>query len=516
MDLLLPLLAVAFAATLVYLGLARLLKAQAGPSGALDTLREERDRLHAELVRERDTARTQAAELARLQERLAALEPLASAREAAEARARQADDALRATQTALAAREGELRQGQARLRELEERSAALEAETRALRTERSRLETEAVQARAHLEHSRQANAEMKIFLEQAQQRLSAAFAELAGKTFAETINDASARSRTDLEALLRPFAERIGEFRQRVDTLYAEEARERAALVGAVQELKTLNQDMAARAHELTRALRGNAKVRGDWGELMLESVLRGSGLEEGVHYDRQKSTSDEDGRRLQPDIVVRLPDERRIVIDSKVNLVAWQDAMNADTPEAQQDALRRHAVALRQHVRDLAERNYPSALGDSALEVTILFVPIEGALSAALGVDDGLQTFAFERRVAFASPNTLMAVLRVIDRLWTRDRIQKQALQISQAGSLLLDALTAFLGDFDKVDERLRQAREAFDHARRRLNDSSQAVLPRARRLVELGARGKRALPETLAPEAETQALLSTLDDQA
>ncbi|HZH42610.1 MAG TPA: DNA recombination protein RmuC [Lysobacter sp.] len=508
MELAAMLLAIVLSALAIYVALARLLKARAGAPEALAALREERDRLHGELQVEREAARAHAAEVARLQERLGALERVQAALGDAEARAQAGDAALREAHTRLAEREAELRQLRLHADEAARKLAALDAELPALR---ARYE----QARAHLEHSERANAEMKAFLEQAQQRLSATFAELAGRTFADTVQDASARSRADIETLLKPFAERIGEFRTRVDQLYAEEARERAALVGAVNELKSLNQDMAQRAHELTRALKGNAKVRGDWGELMLESVLRGSGLEEGVHYDRQKSATDDDGRRLQPDIVVRLPGERRIVIDSKVNLIAWQDAMNADTPEAHQDALRRHAVALRQHVKDLAERNYPRALGDGALDVTLLFVPIEGALSAALGADDALQAFAFERRVVFASPNTLMLMLRVVDRLWMRDKIQREAVEISQHGGRLLDALCGFLEEFDQVGARLEQADRAFRNARTRLSESPQAVIPRARRLAELGARGKRALPEELAPESPAQALLlSALDD--
>lgn len=426
--------------------------------------RAEQGRLQSEVRAEREARSAQLSELARAQERLEA-------------------------------REAENRLLQDRLREADAQHEALGDQLRQLQEAKARAEAELAQSRAHLEHGARANREMKQFLEQAQEKLSGAFAELAGKTFSETVSESAARSRSDLEMLLKPFAERIGEFRKRVDVLYAEEARERAALAGAVVELKTLNQDMATRAHELTRALRGNAKVRGDWGELMLESVLRGSGLQEGEHFERQATTSDDEGRVLRPDIIVRLPDERRIVVDSKVNLVAWQEAMNTDLPEEQEDAMRRHAVALRQHVKDLAERDYPRALGDSVLEVTILFVPIEGALSAALGSDDGLQSFAFERRIVLASPNTLMAILRVVDRVWMRDRIQKQALEISKSGGLLLDAVNGFLSDFDDVDKRMKQARDAYDSARRRLQESPQSVVARARRLEEMGARGKRSL---------------------
>ena len=223
-----------------------------------------------------------------------------------------------------------------------------------------------------------------------------------------------------------------------------------------------------------------------------------------GTHYDRQASSEDDEGRRLRPDVVVRLPGDRRIVVDSKVNLIDWQQAMNAETPEEHEDALRRHAVALRQHMRDLAEKNYPKAVGDSALEVTVAFVPIEGALSAALGADGQLQSEAFAKGIVFASPNTLMAVLRVIERLWTRDKVQRQALEISDAGGRVLDALQTFLHDFDQVGRKLTDANTAFVAARNRLSESTHAVIPRARRLAELGAKGKKALTAELTPDEQ------------
>lgn len=403
-----------------------------------------------------------------------------------------------------------------RLVELEAQLVESTGACAALRAEVATLQGEQAQALAHLEHAKAAQSEMQKFVAEAQTRLSAVFVEQAGKVFEErgqqfekNVRHATEQGRTNIETLLKPFADELGKFRERVDTLYGEEAKERASLTGAVNELKTLNQDMATQAAALTQALRGNARIRGDWGELMLESVLRSSGLEEGVHYDRQQSSVDEDGRRLRPDVVVRLPDERRVVVDSKVNLVAWQDAMNAiDVPEVHSESLRRHADGLRRHVKDLADRNYPKVLGDGALEVTIAFVPIEGALSAALGSDPSLQNYAFERGVVFASPNTLMAMLRVIDRLWVRDTMQRRAREIGEAGGKVLDALGAFLGDFDRVGAKLKDAEASFSDARRRLSESSQAVIPRARRLVELGAKGKRGLSDEL--KADPAALLA------
>src|SRR5690606_36602651 len=299
-----------------------------GGGRELEAVAAERARLEQELEAAREAAQARSVEVGTLNGRLESLHKLLAERE----------EALES-----------LRQSERRLRE------AAEADRLA-----------ATQARANLEHAERANRQMQAFLEEAQARLSAAFTELAGKVFKEkgeqfekNVREATGQSRSDIEQLLRPFADRIKDFRERDDTLYDNEARERASLLGAVNELKGLNQDMAEQALPLTRALKGNAKIRGDWGELMLESVLRGSGLEEGVHYERQKSTRDEDGARLQPDIVVNLPDERCVVVDSKVNLIAWQEAMNAETPEAQDEAMRRHAAGLRQHMRDLGEKNY-------------------------------------------------------------------------------------------------------------------------------------------------------------
>jgi len=449
-----------------------------GGGRELEAVAAERARLEQELEAAREAAQARSVEVGTLNGRLESLHKLLAERE----------EALES-----------LRQSERRLRE------AAEADRLA-----------ATQARANLEHAERANRQMQAFLEEAQARLSAAFTELAGKVFKEkgeqfekNVREATGQSRSDIEQLLRPFADRIKDFRERVDTLYDNEARERASLLGAVNELKGLNQDMAEQALALTRALKGNAKIRGDWGELMLESVLRGSGLEEGVHYERQKSTRDEDGARLQPDIVVNLPDERCVVVDSKVNLIAWQEAMNAETPEAQDEAMRRHAAGLRQHMRDLGEKNYPRAIGAHALEVTIAFVPIEGALSAALGFDPQLQGEAFDRRIVFASPNTLMALLRVIERLWTRDKLQRKAQEISDSGGKVLDALVGFLSDFENVGKRLDDAEKAYANARKRLSESSQAVIPRARRLAELGASGRRALPEELKPETGLDGVL-------
>ena len=491
-----------------------LVLAAAAVAIVLLVLQLRRNPLAAELRAERDANRAAVETAGRLQGQLGAATAELEASRSRHPRDAEALDALRreleAARSQAGLAERSLAERGETLASALRRAEAAEANCGELREQCARSERNCAELTANLEHAQRARAEMQAFVDEARVRLSSDFAALAGKVFDErgkqfeaSVRAAGHQGRTDIETLLKPFAERLGEFRTRIDTLYGEEARERSALLGAVTELKTLNQDMAGHTAALTRALKGSSKVRGDWGELILESVLRGSGLEEGKHFERQAGVRDDDGRALRPDVVVFLPDERHVVVDSKVNLIAWQEAMDAsDEPELHAVALRRHCEGLRRHVRDLANRAYPSAIGPSALDVTIAFVPIEGALSAALGHDQTLQAFAFENKVVFASPNTLMALLRVVDRLWTRDGIHRQALQIGETGGKLLDALQGFLEDFDQVGTRLEQLQKSYGSAKRRLDESNQSVLARARRLTELGVRGKKALREDLRPD--------------
>ena len=386
----------------------------------------------------------------------------------------------------------------------------------AARAEFARLTTAHAQVEAKCVAAEAAHAQTRKYLDDAEARLRTVFVEAASKVFDEKslaldqkIHASSQVSREGLEATLKPFAERMGQFQAKIEQLSGDQARDRASLVGTINELKTLNQGMADATSGLTRALKGNAKTRGDWGELILETVLKASGLEEGRNYTTQSSTTDDDtGQRRRPDVVVNLPDGRQVVIDSKVNLVAWAQYGDADTPEAAQDALVRHTAALRQHVRDLADKNYPRLLGPDALDMTILFVPIEGAMAAALSLNADLQNEAFAKRIVFASPNTLMAMLRVVERLWLRDKVQKQVDIIGTEAGKLMDALVNFLGDFELVSDKLRDSQRAFDKARNSLRDSPQSVMARGRRLVEAGAKGKKAIPEELRSTDEPPAL--------
>jgi DNA recombination protein RmuC len=431
-------------------------------------------------------------------------------------------DAARREAEALRARIDQLAPDASRAQDLAERLAQSQAQLERLGIELRDGDVRIARAQAECEAARVAHEETKQFLQDAQVKLRAAFLEVASKVFDEKaialdqrIKDSGEASKQGMEGTLKPFTEQLGQFRARIEQFTSEQGKDHARLVGSLNELRTLNQGMAEATTSLARALKGNAKTRGDWGEMILETVLKASGLVEGSNYLRQDSNrDDESGRLRKPDVIVMLPDGRKVIVDSKVNLVAWSEANEAESAEDYNDAMLRHTAAMRAHVRDLHEKNYPRVLGASSLDLTVMFVPIEGAMSAALSLNPDLQTDAFNKRVVFASPNTLMALLTVVERLWTRDKLQRQVGAIGEDAGKVLDAITSFLDDFDMLEKRMQAATAAFGTAKNRLRDSDQSVLARAKRLVEQGARGKKVLREELLPADPSTALPLLLDD--
>lgn len=462
------------------------------------------DGIASELEAERQRGRGLAADAARLPDTLE--------------RAQRAEAAFAASNAELQAalsREAGLSSTLATLRESATRASSdADASQAQLATAQARINalgSDLASATAQRDAAQAASAEARAFLAEAQTKLQVAFTAVASEVFdgkARVLHDqikaSGAEATGRLQETLKPFADRVETLQARIEALAATDSEARANLVGTISELKTLNQDMADATNALGRALKGGAKVRGQWGEMILETVLKASGLVEDINFTTQKHTQDEDtGQRRFADVVVHLPDGRAVVIDSKVNLVDWANANDADTPEAHSEALTRHAAAMRMHMRDLADKNYPKALGAHTLEITVMFVPIEGALSAALAHNGDLQMEAFANRVVLASPNTLMAMLQVVSRLWTRDKLQKQLSVIGTEAGKLIDSIGALLEEFEDVGSSIARSETAFRKARNRLVDSPQSVLSRAKRLIEAGAKGKRALPDDLQPSA-------------
>jgi DNA recombination protein RmuC len=416
---------------------------------------------------------------------------------------------LAAEQREHAVTQAQLKAAEQRLVEAtNERSTALE-DLNTAKEEVQGLQRSLARSEADLRAERTHSEQVQAFLKEAESKLGSAFLQAASKVFDEKavaleqrISAVSEASKQGLDTTLKPFAEKVTHLQGRIEAINTEQTKDRAELQGKIQELANLNREMASSTHALTKALKGNAQVRGAWGEMILDTVLKASGLQEGLSYVRQPTTHDEeDGKRRRPDVVVTLPGGKQLVVDSKVNLVDWADYNNAATPEEAQEALIRHTAALRKHVLDLADKNYPALLGSDTLEVTILFVPIEGALGAALSLNPSLQEEALKKRICFASPNTLMAMLRVVERLWTRDTLQKQIGTIADEAGKVLDALILFKDRFGAVEAAIRSTQDKFDAAKTSLTESPQSLMNRAQRLVAAGAKGKKAIPEELQP---------------
>jgi DNA recombination protein RmuC len=375
-------------------------------------------------------------------------------------------------------------------------------ETRRLQDQISELRTQQAKAEADLESAKQLKADTTAFFNEAQIRLSHVATQSATQALGEKGVELQAQSRTELSMLLKPVSDTITAFQARAEQLYADTSSQTSHLAGALQQLTANQQRVADDYAAFARAMKGNPKARGDWGELILETVLQTSGLEEGVHYLSQESAvDDESGDRVRPDIVVKLPGDRHVIVDSKLSLLAWHDATNCgeDDRDGYEAAMQRHLAALRARVKELSEKSYPKAVGSSALEVTIAFVAIESALADALRADPNLLRYAFQRGVVFASPNTLMAVLVVVERLWTRDKLARTAKEVADTGGRVLDSVIKFVSEFEAIGKRLRDVNEAFSAAKYSLQESQQGVVSRTRRLVELGVKGKRPIPEQL-----------------
>jgi DNA recombination protein RmuC len=359
--------------------------------------------------------------------------------------------------------------------------------------ERSRaaaLAERLARAEAELEAERSGAAERAAEAERSTERIRAEIEVLAGRLLEEKGEAMLYRSREGLEALLRPVAAKLREFEAKVEKTYDQENRDRASLLSSLQRL----QDAQARLHQdaesLARALTGESKAQGDWGELVLERVLETAGLAEGREYELQVNHVDEDGGRKRPDALVYLPGRRVVVVDAKCSLTAFVEAMRAGTAERRDAGLRAHVASVRAHVRGLAAKSYQDVVKGRTVDIVLLFVPNEAAFQAALSQEAGLYEEAFRQRVVLCSPTTLLAALHLVCHVWRSERQNANAHRIADEAGKLLEKLAAFVEDLDLVGSRLDQARASFDAARNKLVAGKGNVIKRAADLVKLGAR--------------------------
>jgi DNA recombination protein RmuC len=333
----------------------------------------------------------------------------------------------------------------------------------------------------------------------AREQLTLEFRQLAndvleqkGKLFAEASN-------VQMQQLLQPLGDRLRTFEQKVDETYDKESKQRFSLEREIKSLLELNTRISADANRLTSALKGDNKTQGTWGEVILERVLEKSGLEKGREYDVQVSLKDDDGRRSQPDVVVHLPEQKDVVIDSKVALTAYQAYYNASEDSQREQFLKQHIASIRSHIRNLAGKNYQELPGLRTLDYVLLFLPVEAAFTLAVQHDDNLFTEAFERNIILVGPSTLLATLRTIQNIWRYEYQNKHALEIARQAGQLYDKFAAFAGDLEKIGDRIGQTQKAWDDAHNKLRSGKGNLISRAERLKALGVRASKSLPGEL-----------------
>jgi len=340
-------------------------------------------------------------------------------------------------------------------------------------------------------------------LEQVRVELASRFEVLAQQVLEQRSQALSQQNQTSLQSLLQPLSLQIGDFKTKVEEVYRTEGQERSALKQQVEELARLNQTLRADAQNLTDALKGSAKTRGNWGELMLGRVLEMAGLNEGTHYDTQVSRTADDGRVLQPDVVVHLPGDRHLIIDAKVSLVAWDQFHSASDDAGREAAQRAHVDSVRQHIRGLSDKNYEDLYKLGSLDFVLMFLPIESAFMLAIGRDDKLFEEAWRRNVLLVSPSTLLFVVRTVAHLWRQEDQNRNALLIAERGAALLDKFVGFTEALLGMGEKLGQAQGAYDDALTRFSGNG-GLLRQTEMLRDLGVKATKQVPDKLRKRVE------------
>jgi DNA recombination protein RmuC len=441
---------------------------------------------------------------------------LARARTAAAVRLARAEAAA-GTAAATARAEGL----ETRLAEGRAREAAAAGEADVLRERLGTSESKVAELEARLAAAAEAHAEnlarLQGMVAEADKRLADQFKAVAAQILDEKTAKFTETNRARLDELLTPLRERLAEFQKKVEDTHVAEMQGQSLLKGELDRLVRLNQQVSTEAHNLTVALKGESKTQGNWGELILERALEMSGLEAGREYRLQDIRQTEAGDRRQPDVVVTLPDERYLIIDAKVSLVAYERYANAADDAARDAALSEHLASLRGHIRALGDKDYPQLYGVAAVDFVLLFVPLEPALMVALRADPGLYETALQKNVVLVAPSSLLATLRVVKQVWQMERQNRNVEQIAKLGGFLYDSVVRFSEELLKVQKAMDTAGQSVNEALRLLTSGGTSVVRRAERLRQLGVKATKRLPKALAdPDADPEAGVDDAGDGA
>jgi DNA recombination protein RmuC len=358
------------------------------------------------------------------------------------------------------------------------------------------------------EESLRNNDEKLRLLEEAKIQMKMQFEQLASQIFdqkAKTFDEAHVKG---LDLLLKPFREQITQFSTQSKEQFIHDAKERQTLKDEMIRLKSLNERLSADAINLTNALKGENKTQGNWGEIVLERILQDSGLREGHEYDIQTSLKSEEGKTFRPDVIVHLPQNKDIIIDSKVSLVAYDAFIRADSQEDKNHALKQHLLSIHGHIKALSSKKYEALEGVKTLDFVLLFMPIEGAFHLALENDATFFKTAYEQNIVVVSPSTLLVTLRTIEHIWRSEYQERNAREIAKSAEALYEKLVAFVEDMEKIGEQITRTQKSYDAAMNKLSVGNGNVIRRVESMRKLGLKPKKLLPSSVVGDSEEEVL--------
>jgi DNA recombination protein RmuC len=348
------------------------------------------------------------------------------------------------------------------------------------------------------------NKEQKQEVEQLQEKFTKEFENLANKILEEKTVKFTEQNKENLKNILSPLQDRIQLFEKKVEDTHKESIDYHAALRQQILGLREMNEQMSKETINLTKALKGDSKMQGNWGELVLERVLEKSGLEKDREYFVQQSHVTEDGNRVFPDVIINLPDGKKMIIDSKVTLTAYERYINEEDSELKNQHLKEHIVSINRHVEQLGNKNYHDLYHMESPDFVLLFIPIESAFAVALNQDTTLYNKAFEKNIVIVTPSTLLATLRTIDSMWTNQKQQENAIEIARQAGALYDKFEGFVSDLIKIGKKMDEAKIEYGNAMNKLVDGKGNLVNSVEKLKKMGAKAKKSLPEAVLKRAE------------
>ena len=388
--------------------------------------------------------------------------------------------------------------------ELQTQHKQLQKEFAEQRNQNNQAQAYISELKTLLQHQQQSNEEKLILLNEAKVELSQQFKSLAQDIFQDKSQQFTQLSTGNLHSILNPFHQQLQDFKQKINDVYVNEAKQRASLKTEIENLRLLNSQLNQEAINLTRALKGDNKIQGDWGEMILQKVLQQSGLREGHEFHNQAGYRNHEQRLLKPDVIVHLPHNKDIIIDSKVSLLAYEKYNSAQSEQQQQSALKQHLSAIESHIKALSEKDYAHLDSLNSLDFILMFIPIEPAFALAFQNQEKLFDLAAKHKIIVISPTTLLATLKTIENLWRYEKQNKNAQEIARRAGGLYDKFRGFLEDIEKLGKQLDFTQNSYHDALNKLSQGKGNLISQAQQLLELGIKVKKELPKSLTQQSD------------